>query len=602
MGQIKVEQSTELTSSPSRVWPLIIDTDRMNRLMGMAPVHYRPVPTSTTSPARYIGTTRMAGMSVEYEEQPFKWTFEKEFRVHRVCSKGPLKFIAMHWTLEPGDPAKGGHAGGTKLTVSFESEGANRLWQPIAYVGAVATVRRVLSLGKEIDAHVRDHAPSPFVNPVAPSDPDALSRGIARLKKQAVRPELVDRLGSFVRDASDADVRSIRAFDLADEWGEPRRDTLAAMLHGVPAGLFELRWSILCPSCRTTSSELQSLDQVGLEGHCQLCDISFELDLDQAVEATFHPHPDVRQIEDAMFCIAGPARTPHVLSQNTIEAKSTADLEVPSAPGRYRVFSRGGGRATVALDPAAPLSVDVRVNGARLEPADLVVAPAGHLHVINEDDVGTHVKVERLEYASRASTAHFVSTMDEFRGVFGADLLKRKTPLKVARVSLLFSDLTGSTALYALVGDAAAFRFVDDHFDVLREVITKYEGSVVKTMGDAIMASFTSDAACVRASHECLARFEEFRSKHKHGDKTHIKLGLYSGPCYVISANATTDYFGQTVNVASRLQHLAQSGEVVMLAEEAGHLDMQRARVSERETVRVKGVDHDLEVVRVTMM
>jgi adenylate cyclase len=208
------------------------------------------------------------------------------------------------------------------------------------------------------------------------------------------------------------------------------------------------------------------------------------------------------------------------------------------------------------------------------------------------------VKVERLEYASRASTAHFVSTMEEFRGVFGADLLKRATPLKVARVSLLFSDLTGSTALYALVGDAAAFRFVDDHFDVLREVIAKHEGTVVKTMGDAIMASFASDAACVRCAHECLVRFEEFRKKAKHGDKTHIKLGLYSGPCYVISANGTTDYFGQTVNVASRLQHLAQSGEVVMRVEEAEHLRGLPAEIGPPESVRVKGVDHELRIVR----
>ena len=63
---------------------------------------------------------------------------------------------------------------------------------------------------------------------------------------------------------------------------------------------------------------------------------------------------------------------------------------------------------------------------------------------------------------------------------------------------MLFSDLTGSTALYSEVGDAAAFRLVDDHFDVLRAVVDAHDGVFVKTMGDAVMAAFV-DAAAVRA-------------------------------------------------------------------------------------------------------
>ena len=100
------------------------------------------------------------------------------------------------------------------------------------------------------------------------------------------------------------------------------------------------------------------------------------------------------------------------------------------------------------------------------------------------------MKIERLEFASAAATAHVVSTLTEFRTIFSSDLLKRGTPLKVARAAVLFSDLTGSTALYSQVGDAAAFRLVDDHFDVLRAVVDAHEGVFVKTMGDAVMAAF----------------------------------------------------------------------------------------------------------------
>src|SRR5207248_2841939 len=134
----------------------------------------------------------------------------------------------------------------------------------------------------------------------------------------------------------------------------------------------------------------------------------------------------------------------------------------------------------------------------------------------NETRESRHVKVEKLGYTSAAVTAHFLSTVSEFRRLFSGDLLKRGTPLKVARAAILFSDLTGSTALYTDVGDAAAFRLVDDHFDVLREGVAAHGGAVVKTMGDAVMAAFTNEADCTEAAIDCLVRFEGFRKKAKH--------------------------------------------------------------------------------------
>ncbi len=594
MTAITIEQSVELVSPVAKVWPLIIDTDRMNRLLGLGEVKYVPIAEGTKSAARYLAETTIGGLRVVYEEQPFEWTFEKEFGVYRRCTVGPLAFIALRRTLAPTE------AGGTRLTLRFETEARNIALYPFAWLGARSAVKNLARLSKEIDAHLSQNEPSPFVAPVAPSDGTALERGIARLNERGVRPDLAARLGAFVQGSSDADAVRIRAFEIADEWKEPRREVLAAMLHAVPSGLLELRWAVLCPSCRTASAQVEALDQIGLEGHCQLCDISFELDLDQAVEATFFPHPSVRRVPEMMFCIGGPARTPHVLVQATLPAKSAREIDVPKEEGRYRVFSRGGGRATLSLDAKSPEKMDVSVHDARVDPVELSVAPGGKLIVKNEEDFDLHVKIERLEYASLASTAHYVSTMEEFRSVFGGDLLKVGTPLKVARVSILFSDLTGSTALYALVGDAAAFRFVDDHFDVLSDCIKEHEGVIVKTMGDAIMASFTDDAACARAAIECMRRFEAFRAKAKHGDKTHIKMGIFSGPCYVITANKALDYFGQTVNVASRLQHQAASGEVIMLEAEAAHVRSLGVTVSAPESVRVKGVDHELRIVRVT--
>ena len=184
-------------------------------------------------------------------------------------------------------------------------------------------------------------------------------------------------------------------------------------------------------------------------------------------------------------------------------------------------------------------------------------------------------------------------------------LLKRGTPLKVARIAVLFSDLTGSTALYSKVGDAAAFRLVDDHFDVLRTAIEEAQGTVVKTMGDAVMASFPDARQCARGALLALERFEAFRAAEAHGAHIGLKLGMFAGPCYVVTANGALDYFGQTVNVASRVQHLAGSGELVITRADLDALPQEdRARLVPLEDfeARVKGVDEPLKLVRARLL
>ena len=75
----------------------------------------------------------------------------------------------------------------------------------------------------------------------------------------------------------------IRPYVLADEWKLPRRDVLAACLIAVQSGLLQLRWDVVCPSCRTGASSFDSLSQLDDHGFCQLCEIGFGLDFDDSV-------------------------------------------------------------------------------------------------------------------------------------------------------------------------------------------------------------------------------------------------------------------------------------------------------------------------------
>ncbi len=421
------------------------------------------------------------------------------------------------------------------------------------------------------------------------------------MQKRDLPAKVVDAIIEFIRNGPDADLVRIRPFELAETQGLDPHDTLRVLLHGTTLGIVELRWALVCPSCRVANTTVDSLDQIGDASHCQMCDITYGIELDRAVEATFRPHPSTREVTDKLFCMAGPWRTPHVLVQQNLEGDTSKDVEAVRETGRYRLFARGGVIASVDVADDAPAKVSIALGENAFEPAEIKVAPGGTIQVSNRTREPLHLKLERLGYAMLAATAQVVTTMPEFRRFFSKDLLKPSTPLKVASCAILFTDLTGSTALYTHAGDAAAFRFVDDHFDVLRKAIETTKGTVVKTMGDAVMAAFLDSTACVRACISCMHGFEAFRKTHEFGELTGLKLGLYAGPCYVVTANDAIDYFGQTVNCASRVQHLAESGEIILEADVLEQLpEKERAqlRVLEHFETKVKGVSEPLRLVR----
>jgi class 3 adenylate cyclase len=206
------------------------------------------------------------------------------------------------------------------------------------------------------------------------------------------------------------------------------------------------------------------------------------------------------------------------------------------------------------------------------------------------------VRLERLEWSSLAATAHDLALLPVFRRTFSARMLRRGLALQVQRVALLFTDLTGSTDLYARLGDAAAFGLVDEHFRLLEQVVDAHGGAVVKTIGDAVMAAFATDADAVRGALAARAAFDAFR-RERRAAGLDLKLGVHSGPCYVVTANGRLDYFGHTVNVAARLQGQAGPGEIVLSAETAARaaLDLPGRPFA----ARLKGLPAPLPAVRI---
>jgi class 3 adenylate cyclase len=148
-----------------------------------------------------------------------------------------------------------------------------------------------------------------------------------------------------------------------------------------------------------------------------------------------------------------------------------------------------------------------------------------------------------------------------FRDIYRKDTLSVDQRLKITSLTFVFTDLRGSTELYERVGDLAAFDLVKAHFNVLNEIIAAEGGAVVKTIGDAVMATFpTPDRGLAAAlkMREAMRKLNQDRG----GEDLLLKIGVHEGPCIAVTLNDRQDYFGQTVNIASRVQGLASSREI----------------------------------------
>jgi class 3 adenylate cyclase len=155
-------------------------------------------------------------------------------------------------------------------------------------------------------------------------------------------------------------------------------------------------------------------------------------------------------------------------------------------------------------------------------------------------------------------TAKRMLTNQTFRDVFKADNLNIDQRLKITSLTFLFTDLKGSTALYERVGDLAAFDLVRAHFRELLEIISSEKGAVVKTIGDAVMATFIRPEHAIVAGLRMRAAMDRLNSERGTEDLV-VKIGIHEGPCLAVMLNERQDYFGQTVNIAARVQGLSTS-------------------------------------------
>jgi adenylate cyclase len=549
-----------LKSDPEQLWSFVADTNRFNRDTGVPSV-------SETGKRQRLRNARrrlqlsFLGLPVEWEEQPFEWIRPSRFGVTRNYIKGPVAELKVLAELSPQT------GGGTLLTYQVWARPKSLLGflvipLQIGFISARKFERAFRGYDQAVstDALLPANESGPELSTLALERIEAIKD---RMLAEGTSPAVATRLTEFIQHADDFSVARIGPYVLADDWHEPRRAVLEACLRATRAGLLELRWDLLCPLCRGPQESETSLSEVSSKVHCEACRIDFTVNFDRFVEITFRPNPSIRSVDVKNYCMGSPEKTPHVVAQQLLAARTNRDVLLPLEEGRYRlrVLELPGERLLTVSDAGARTAI-VAVSEEFAGP-ELNVTTSATLQLVNSSDVEHLFMLERLAWSDQAATAAEVTALQIFRDLFSSEALRPGDQISVGTLTVLFTDLRDSTRLYRAIGDATAFGRVMNHFDVLKRAIAEADGALVKTIGDAVMGVFRNPAAALTAM---LRAQEELATPPAGTDPLTLKAGIHVGPCIAVTLNDRLDYFGSTVNMAARLEGLSTGNDVVISA------------------------------------
>jgi class 3 adenylate cyclase len=415
-------------------------------------------------------------------------------------------------------------------------------------------------------------------------------------------PRVISKFETLIRSGDDLSVYRVNPLAFARDRAISEAESIDLFLHATRSGLFEMSWDVVCPQSGMVLDSFGALRTLKTHYVCGLCDVSGETDLDDFIEVTFTVSPQLRRL---------PFHDPYSLSVEDFHWKLRflSDGRLPGQQVRFLDFLQGLVRGLAFLPPgatttlradlgrgalsgvnvqtqaafavpilgepaAAPTHLLVRYDGQRFSPS-LSAAPPGPI-VIDVENSGTargslllinwppEVLAQTVKPAldfEPYMSGGMLLARQTFRRLFRSERVDEREGLGIRQVTLLFTDLKGSTAMYERLGDLNAYALVREHFALLGATVQQHSGAIVKTIGDAVMAVFSRPTDAVSAALDILGEIERYNSEH--GDPSIIlKIGAHCGPSIAVTLNENLDYFGQTVNVAARVQSLADAGEI----------------------------------------
>lgn len=163
-------------------------------------------------------------------------------------------------------------------------------------------------------------------------------------------------------------------------------------------------------------------------------------------------------------------------------------------------------------------------------------------------------------------------------------------------VAVLFADVVGSTRLYELLGDHQARDMILNCVGLMRDATERNRGTVIKTIGDEILAIFPTANDAVNAAGEMQQDIGAHPELSVQGQHVAIRIGCHYGP--VVLENK--DIFGSSVHTANRMTSQAKAGQIILTAGTVHRLSPEwRAVTRQIDVTAVRGRSEEIELFEV---
>lgn len=544
--------SWNLASAPADLWPLVSNTERLNEAIGLPAVEYRTEHDPVVGTRRF-GSFTVSGIKVCWEEHPFEWIEGRRMGVLREFSSGPLKWYMSVVTLEPSAD------GGTKLSHQLRVESRNLL-------GRVMTTlkmdregfRNLQRVYRRMDQSIAGKLTArqggdPFADPtpITRAQSARLSHAIERITQAGANADAANKLESALRTWSPQELASLRPLAIADRLKIHGSAMIETCLLAAHEGILNLRWDVLCPTCRVSADTTEDLSQIKAHTNCEACDVDFQSNLAGAIEMVFQAHPEIRKINSQKYCIGGPVHSPHVVAQVRVDAGERLEVPLDLDSGNYLVRGPRLPRAMnmIVRATAAPSNLEVSLSSLGAS-SHTPMLRSGRQTITIKNDLDTlHiVRIERTIPRSDVVTAAAALTQPLFRKLFPDQRFNQDNPIATETMTFLTTGIHDVEHLYNDLGDAEAYAAVQRLHAETTQVISGAGGTMVKTIGERMLAAFAMREDAVVAAR----RIREQR-KRSPDPTIRLGIGIHCGPALVTTQNNQLDYFGGTVRAASGL-------------------------------------------------
>lgn len=544
----------DVSVTREEIWPYIIDTSSFNKRIGLPKFQY------VESNGKLVGKTKQAGFLLEWEEVPWEWEYLKELGNARIYKKGFAHYIRTKIITEPLGESR------SKIYVYLGIIPRNFFTKKILNL-ALPKLKESFQNGfLQIEEEIKRGKPKLNLSPTKQKlflpeaqwvHPEKLEKQIPNLVQKGISKETITKVFDWIKASPDNDLDRIRIKQISRNLDIDPDEVLFLFLHGCRLGIFTLSWDIVCPHCRGVRTSLIKLGDMPASDQCEVCEIDFDTTGVNSIEVTFHMHPSVRIVEKQLYCAAEPATKQHILLTKRVGAKKSFSSNLLIGSGVYRLRKKGEKKYRLVESKQNHNQTDILWLPETNE-EEIKVRPKPNLVFENEsEDEVTIILEERSEDQDSLRPTE-IFNYQEFRDLFSEEAIATNLQLDIGIKTILFTDIVGSTKFYETEGDHGAFLQVREHFIKTNQIIQNFRGVVVKTIGDAVMASFPSPLQALKAAKEMQ---EWFHPENKH-TPVRIRISIHTGNCLAVNLNSNIDYFGNTVNYTAKLQSVTGSGEI----------------------------------------